>query len=372
MNGNLKSFTFTFTFTLALIEILWVGGIPAGACTSFQIKTQDGYVFYARTMEYGLAMESNVVIVPRGTQYQGTLPDGTSKGVSWAVKYGFVGMNSAESVSTIVDGINEKGLAVGGLLFPGFAEYETFDPALAGKTLAQYELITWIVSNFATVEEVRQGVKDIRVCRSQAKNFGVVPLHYVVHDRTGECIVLEYVKGKMTLYENPFGVMTNSPPFDWMMIYLRNFVNLSAVNVPELKLDGVAIKGLGQGTGMLGLPGDFTPPSRFIRMIALTQSVLPVKGPEAGLNLAITVINNVDIPIGAVREEVGKKVAYELTQWTLVSDLGRNRLYFNTYDNKNWRYVDLSKALEGAKDIRVVRIKVPVDYPDVTPKNPEP
>lgn len=92
------------------------------------------------------------------------------------------------------------------------------DPARADATIGQYEVVTWILSNFATVEEVRRGMAGVRVCMGQALDLGPVPLHYVMHDAGGGCIVIEYVKGKMNLYENPLGVLTNSPPFDWMMI----------------------------------------------------------------------------------------------------------------------------------------------------------
>ena len=117
---------------------------------------------------------------------------------------------------------------------------------------------------------------------------------------------------------------------------------------------------------MVGLPGDFTPPSRLVRMVALTQSALPVKGPQAGLNLAMTIINNVDIPQGAVRDKDEKGMIYDITQWAVAADLAGKKYYFHTYDNKNWRYVDLAKALQGAKGIKTIPLDIPPDYPDVT------
>jgi choloylglycine hydrolase len=187
-----------------------------------------------------------------------------------------------------------------------------------------------------------------------------------VHDAQGNSLVIEYVKGKLHIYDNPLGVMTNSPPFDWMIIYLSNFVNLSATNVPQIDLGGVVIKQFGQGSGLVGLPGDFSPPSRLVRMVAFTQAALPVKGPQAGLNLAMTIINNVDIPQGVVRDKTEKGMIYDITQWAVVADLAGKKYYFRTHDNKNWRYVDLMKALQGAKGIQTISLEVPADYPDVT------
>jgi choloylglycine hydrolase len=187
-----------------------------------------------------------------------------------------------------------------------------------------------------------------------------------VHDAQGNSLVIEYVKGKLHIYDNPLGVMTNSPPFDWMITYLSNFVNLSATNVPQIDLGGVVIKQFGQGSGLVGLPGDFSPPSRLVRMVAFTQLALPVKGPQAGLNLAMTIINNVDIPQGVVRDKREKGMIYDITQWAVVADLAGKKYYFRTHDNKNWRYIDLMKALQGAKGIQTIPLEVPPDYPDVT------
>jgi choloylglycine hydrolase len=335
------------------------------ACTSIGIKTQDGYAFYARTMEGEVDFKSTVSIIPKGTQYQGTLPDGTQKGLSWTTKYGVVGMNTF-GLPLISDGLNESGLAAGNLLFPSFAEYQKFDSEKASETIAQYEVITWILSNFATVDEVKEGIENIRVCQGPTDKTGVLELHFAVHDANGERLVIEYVKGELKVYDNPIGVMTNSPPFDWHLINLRNHINISATNVSPIEIDGVKGTGLGQGTGMLGLPGDYTPPSRFVRMVALTSSALPVVGPDAGLNLAMTIINNVDIPEGSVRELGGKEPAYDRTSWTVVADLGRKRLYFRTYNNKDWRFVDVMKALADAKGIMTIPIETPVNYQDIT------
>ena len=337
----------------------------AAACTSIRIKTEDGLVFYARTMEGGVDYHSKVTVIPKGTAYQGTLPDNTAKGLRWVSKYGMVGMN-AFGQPLLTDGINEMGLAVGNLFFPDYADYQPFDPQKADITLSQYEVATWLLSNFANVAEVRQAISRVQVVQGPEGVGGTLPLHFAVHDAQGNSLVIEYVKGKLQIYDNPLGVMTNSPTFDWMLTYLSNFVNLSATNVPQLDLKGFTIHQFGQGSGMVGLPGDFSPPSRLVRMVALTQAALPVKGPEAGLNLAMTIINSMDIPQGSVRDKSEKGMIYDVTQWTVAADLAGKKYYFHSRNNKNWRYVDLSKALAAAKQIQTIPLEVPPDYPDVT------
>ena len=192
-------------------------------------------------------------------------------------------------------------------------------------------------------------------------------LHHTVHDATGASIVLEYVGGKLNIYDNPLGVLTNSPDFPWMRTFLSNTVNLSAVNVPALDLPGYVVRQTGQGSGMLGLPGDFTPPSRFVRMVALTQSALPATNPDAGLALAMTIIGNVDIPKGAVREKDATGTEYDVTQWTVAADTARGRYLYRTAADKNWRSVDVAQALAAAGSaIQTVDINVTPDYPNTT------
>ena len=360
-----------FVRIICIMMALAVGFMPcANACTSIRVKTTDGLVFYARTMEGEVSFQSSVSVIPKGTEYQGTLPDGTQAGLSWTTKYGMVGMNTY-GLPVISDGMNDAGLAAGNLLFPGFSGYQIFDQAQVSSTIAQYEVITWILSNFATVGEVKEAIKGIRVIKGPEARVGNLELHYVVHDAKGDCIVIEYVNGEIKVYDNPLGVMTNSPSFDWHLINLRNYVNMSATNAKPFTIERLKESGFGEGTGMLGLPGDYTPPSRFVRMVALVHSSLPVTGSDEGLNLAMTIINNIDIPIGAIRDPSGKEVAYDRTQWTVVSDLGRKRFYFRTYNNKDWRMVDVTKALANAKGIMTIPAEMPTEYRDVTAKAKE-
>ena len=127
-------------------------------------------------------------------------------------------------------------------------------------------------------------------------------MHFVVHDASGAAVVIEPLGKTLKIYDNPIGVVTNSPTFDWHMTNLRNYVNLTVDNVPPLNLGGIKLAQFGQGSGLRGLPGDFTPPSRFVRAVAFSQSALPSDtAPQAVLE-AFHILNNFDIPYGAVRD----------------------------------------------------------------------
>lgn len=361
---------FSLIATLALVAA--TASPTALACTSIRIKTTDGRVFYARTMEYAQQLHSSVMAIPKGTELTGTLPDGTAGGLKWKAKHGFVGMG-AFGQPVICDGMNDAGLVVGGLLFPGYAGYEPYKIGRIGRTIAQFEVIKYLLSQFATVAEVRDGIKEVVVCQGPTSMQGVavgeLPLHYTVHDATGASIVIEYINGTCNIHDNPLGVLTNAPDFPWMRVYLGNFVNLSAVNAKPVDADGFKVDPTGQGSGMLGLPGDFTPPNRFLRMAALTRTATPVTGADAGLALVMTIINNVDIPYGAVRDDGPDGPHYDMTQWTTAADVSRGRFYFRSYDNKNWRCVNVKDALTRAETenkILAVSAETPAAYPDVT------
>ena len=322
----------------------------AHACTGIRLIAEDGTVIHARTMEFAIDIHSDVMMVPRGFARTGTTPDG-KEGLKWKAKYASVGLNGV-GLPVLFDGLNERGLAAGTFYFPTSAGYMPYTPADADKTIAQWEVGSWILENFASVEEVKANIGNIVVPAVVFGGWGFAPeAHCIVHDATGKSIVIEYVGGKLNVHDNPLGVVTNSPSFDWHMTNLRNYVNFSMTNVPPVQLGSIKLLPFGQGSGMLGMPGDFTPPSRFVRAVAFSQSVFkPKTGNDAVLE-AFHILNQFDIPKGAAREhekdEHGNILA-DYTIWTAASDLKAKQYYFRTYENSQIRMVDLMKMnLDG-------------------------
>ncbi|MEL5558973.1 choloylglycine hydrolase family protein [Serratia ureilytica] len=298
----------------------------AEACTSFVLKTTDNTSVYARTMEFAVDMKSHLVGLPQGLALTG------QKALAWQAKYAAIGMN-AYGMPALVDGMNERGLAGGILYFPGFAEYTEPQAAPPGKSLAPWEFLTWALTNFATVAEVKAALEDIRVMDVILPEMGMAPpVHYTLHDASGASIVIEPVNGGLKVYDNPLGVMTNAPTFDWHLTNLSNYVKLTPVEAPALNINGVTFSPLGAGSGLLGLPGDMTPPSRFVRASALMLSAQKPAGGLSGVRMAEHIINNFDIPKGLVQVKV-KDAPLDYTQWTTVADMGSARYYIKTWDN---------------------------------------
>jgi choloylglycine hydrolase len=349
-----------------LVAALLIGSLLLGmlvasatACTGIRLTAADGTVVQARTLEFGIEMDSNVIVVPRGFERVGTTPDG-KPGLRWSTKYASVGANGV-GLPIMLDGVNEKGLAAGLFYFPGTAGYMRYAEADAGKTLAPWELGSWMLENFATVEEVKTALSKVVVPKVVLKAWGFCPgVHYVVTDATGAAIVVEYVGGQLHVYDNPLGVITNNPSFDWHMTNLRNYIKFSPTNAPPLQLGGVTLSGFGEGTGMLGMPGDFTPPSRFVRAVAYSYSAVPTKTGEEVVLQAFHLLNNFDIPKGSIRS--GEKdshgnVMADQTLWTSVCDLKAKKFYFRTYANSQIRSVDLNAMAVDGGEIQTISMQ---------------
>lgn len=339
--------------------------VNAEACTATRVTAKDGSVIYARTLEFGVDIKSNVIMIPRNYAFQGTSPF-EGKGLSWKSKYAVVGAN-AEGQKIIVDGVNEKGLAVGSFYFPGYADYQAVNEAQADKALNSVELGGWLLTNYASVDEVKAALSTIKVSNAKFKAWGfVAPMHYIVTEASGKSLVIEYVKGKMHLYDNKLGAFTNAPTFNWHMTNLKNYVNLSPLNVTEIKVDNDTLSQFGEGSGMHGLPGDFTPPSRFVRSAVFTATSVPVDNREKGIAQAFHILNNFDIPKGSVVAKDKEKDLAEYTLWTSATDLQKKRFYFHTFDNRDIKMVDLMAFDLNAKEIKVIPMAGTTSINDVS------
>lgn len=312
------------------------------ACTGILLKATDGSVVYGRTMEWGsFDLNSQVVIYPRGYEFTAHTPD-KKPGIQWKGKYGLVGIDGVDA-EVVLDGMNETGLVVGGFYHPGFAEYEEYDPVKAGESMGPGDVIAYLLSTCATVEEVRAAITKVDVTAVVAPQLGIAPpAHFFVTDPSGKACVIEYLKGELTICDAPLGVITNAPTYEWHEINLRNYINLSAVALPGKKLEDLDFKPLGGGSGMIGLPGDFTPPSRFVRAVAFSQTARPTPTGEETVYELFRILDNFNVPLGAAEGEGEAKTQgmRSSTIWTSVWDTKNGALYYHTQNNRRVRMVN--------------------------------
>lgn len=325
------------------------------ACTAFHLHSKDGAHLYCRTMEYGFPLHSNLLIVPRLTEFTGTSPHDLP-GLKWSAQYGFVGMNQAIARRLVTDGMNEKGLVVGSLYLARYAEYERPEKGKSGETLASWELPSFLLSTCQSVEEVKKTIATVIVAEQKMPQTGkyILPLHFYVCDAKGERIVIEYVDGVRNVYDNPIGVLTNAPPFDWQLLNLTNYMNVSSINIPEFHLDGYAVENSGQGSGMMGLPGDATPPSRFIRAAFYAEWATKTEKAVDAVRLGFHILNTFDLFEGLIKSKkeslsflnARAKISLnvhnsDMTEWVIVHDMTNLKTYFRNYDSLQIQMIDL-------------------------------
>jgi len=171
----------------------------------------------------------------------------------------------------------------------------------------------------------------------------------------------------LKVYDDPLGVITNAPTFDWHLTNLNNYVNLSALGPAPKKLDGITLRSMSTGTGLHGLPGDFSSPSRFVRAAIFSATAKPSKDDQAAVSQAFHLLNQFDIPPGAVRTAVGKNdVEVEWTLATVVRDPKNLTLYVKTFDDQNIRSFSLKKLDPNAKHLIKFDLKGNTTYQDMS------
>ena len=358
------------------VSVLFLSVPAADACTSFQIKADDGTVVIGRSNEFAIDTKSQIVYEPAGRKFTSKTPDG-GKGKSWTSKYAFLGVNGLGLVESFGDGMNEAGLSMEGLYFTE-SKYETADPKDAASALSTNDFATWVLSNFATVDEVKAALPSVRVWGEVVAAIGgPIPLHFAIHDASGKCVVVEFINGEKKVYDNPIGVMTNMPEFPWHVTNLRNYLNLSPLIPKPREFNGVTIRPTGMGAGWLGVTGDWSPPSRFVRIAYLVYTTPSAKDRTGALNLAKHILNTVDIPKGSVEAELKAKdstapFSEEYTQWSLLLDLTNRVFYYYTYGDMNLKSIDLKKmAAEGGKTVRFIPMEEGFSAADRTGKMAE-
>jgi choloylglycine hydrolase len=325
------------------------------ACTIFRMKAKDGNITIGRSMEFGVNLNYDLIVVPRSKPFFSPSP--ISKiGLKWDTRYGYLGVASMGMDFGVSDGMNEKGLSVSVLWYESDMQYQTVAPSDSSRALAQVMFADWALANFSTVNEVRSALSEVKVFfySDPSKMKMPVTVHFIVYDANGGCIVVEYDKGQCNIYDNPLGIMTNSPSFPWHHTNLRQYIGLENVNPIPVKAGGFTFTTTGHGDGMLGIPGDYTPPSRFVRLAMFEKFVTRQPDAASNLNLCEHVINTFSIPFGIIvdKDASGNIVSNESTQWVTFRDQTNRIIYFKTYENPTLRMIDLKDLDFSVKEIR--------------------
>ena len=217
---------------LVVVSILLHLFLATKACTEIRVTAEDNSVVVGRSMEFMIDLMSNVVVEPEGHFHAALLPEQCAKcprPLTWHNKYSIAYLD-ALTLPIGSDGQNEAGLSLGALLFPGFAKYQDVPVEKCGSSVSSLEFPVWILGNFKTVQEVRDALKEdsFPLVWEQKLTKGDLEysfeLHYSIMDKTGDSIIIEFTDQGRKVHENTIGIMTNSPPYDFHMLNLRNYI----------------------------------------------------------------------------------------------------------------------------------------------------
>lgn len=300
-------------------------------CTAATYKTKDFY--FGRTLDYEFSYGDEVTITPRN------YPFSFMKKGEISTHYAMIGMAHIEkNYPLYYDAINEKGLAMAGLNFVGNAYY---NEEISNKdNIAQFELIPWILSNCSCVKEARTLLEKINIINTSfSKELPVAQLHWIISDEK-ESITVESRKEGIKVYQNPVGVLTNNPPFDMQMFHLNNYMHLSTKEPKNHFAEGLNLEVYSRGMGGIGLPGDLSSQSRFIRVAFVKMNSVSKEGEKESVSQFFHILNSVDQQRGCCDLGEGK---YEITLYTSCCNVQKGIYYYTTYDNHQITAIDMYK-----------------------------
>lgn len=315
-------------------------------CTAVTYSTRDHYFGRNLDLEYGY--NETVAVTPRN------FPFVFRKADPMNTHYAMIGMATMSSGQPLYyEATNEKGLSMAGLNFPGIAKYL---PEKAGMVnITPFEFIPWILGQCENISQVRDCLKNLNLVDiSFSPQLPLSPLHWIIADKE-QSITVEPREDGLRIYDNPIGVLTNNPPFDFHLYNLSNYMNISidpAVNRFSEELD---VKPYSNGMGGIGLPGDYSSASRFIRVAFVKQNSVSGEVEAESVSQFFHILSSVAMPRGCVRM---KQKEYEITRYTCCCNADRGIYYYTTYDNSSINGVDMHKEdLNGSE---------PVCYPLIT------
>lgn len=298
-------------------------------CTSIAMKTKSFY--FGRNMDWDQEFDEHVVITP------GNFPVAFRKAGSLLSHYALYGMAAVVGGYPLyAEAANEKGLCMAGLNFPGNAFYaKTLEDGKTG--LAPFELIPWLLGQCASVAEAKQMLSSVQLLDIPfSEALPLSPLHWHIADATGS-LVLEATENGTCVYENPAGVLTNNPPFPFHLTNLAQYLNLTA-DTPENVFSAAGVRPFGKGLGSVGLPGDFSPASRFVKASYLLFHTPQEKNEEESVSHFFHLLDAVAMPDGSVAS-AGKR--NYITTYSSCISAGEGIYYYKTCTNNQLTAVRL-------------------------------
>lgn len=300
-------------------------------CTAVTYKTKDFY--FGRNLDYEFSYGEKITITPRNYELQFRNMDSIKK------HYGIIGMaHIADNYPLYYDAVNEKGLGMAGLNFVGNAVY--------GKNvndkdnITQYEFILWILAQCSSVQEAKILIDKINITDTPfSDELPVAQLHWIISD-SDSAITVESVKEGIKVYDNPVGVLSNNPPFEHQIFRLNNYMNLSPKEPQNNFSKKLNLRIYSRGMGALGLPGDLSSESRFVRAVFTKMNSVSDESEEGSVSQFFHILGSVEQQRGCC--DLGDN-KYEFTIYTSCCNASKGIYYYTSYDNHQITAVDMNR-----------------------------
>ncbi|MFL0198483.1 choloylglycine hydrolase family protein [Clostridium sp. WILCCON 0269] len=314
-------------------------------CTSLTLETTSGHHLFGRTMDLAIEFNPSIDIIPRNYIWTNTVDRQEKK-----TRYTFIGMSMGlDEHSSLVDGLNEKGLTCAMLYLTGFAQYSK--TIVEGKeNIAPHDFVFWALSQFKDLEEVKKSLQDLEIVDVPSNLLNLTPsLHYILSDKSGKSIVVERTSRGLEVFDNPVGVMTNSPDFQWHLNNLNQYIGIRSRQFDKVTWGNLELSSFTNGSGAFGLPGDFTSASRFTRAVYLKNNLTHIDTELEGINGMFHILSNCQVPKGAVITSDGKEHS---TIYTSAMCGESGTYYYYAYDNAQVSAINLFN-----EDLNTVSVK---------------
>lgn len=294
------------------------------------ITYENGDFYFGRNLDLDSSFNESVVLTPRN------FPLEFRKTEKMNTHYAMIGMASKNDCFPLyAEAVNEKGLCMAGLNFPGNAYYQKVTGN--GLELASFEVIAWFLGKCASVKDTRKYLESLKIVDlSFTSRMPAAPLHWMLAD-SKECLVLEAVKDGLKVHQNPFGVLTNNPPFDYHRMNMVNYLNLTAQNPENRFCAGLPLKPYAQGMGAVGLPGDWSSSSRFVRAAFLKWNSRAQQSENTNVSQFFHILDNVAMVRGSVITDTG---TCDITTYSCCVNTRTGRYYYRRYDDFMIRTAD--------------------------------
>ena len=314
-------------------------------CTAISFKAKNHY--FGRNLDLDFSYNESVVISPRNFPFKMRCLDDIT------THFAIIGM------ATVIDGVplyyeatNEKGLSIAGLNFPDNAHYNNKKDGV--NNITPFEFIPYVLSRCENVDDASVVLKNINLVNiSFSEELPLSPLHFFICD-SEKSITVEPLKTGLKIYENPVGVLTNNPTFDWHLLNLQNYTSLHNGLAVNKLFKSFNLHNFSLGLGAVGLPGDFSSPSRFVKAVFVKENSPKNLETDSAVNHFFHILSSVAMPKGCVQTERGE---FEYTRYTCCCDTKKGDYYYTTYENPKITKISMHKFNLNKRKIYEIKLR---------------